>query len=283
MFDKVIKQLQTDFSIERLEDWQRVRPEWIRQRRNVGKVTLDHIRLYLAIHGITLEDDATPEYWQERLSEARIGQQMGQGYDTDSSDVVPFTVLIDSMEQHPFTFTGLKGDAEQNYRPLIVPTKFQALGAGKGDYSIAGYEGQVHIERKSCGDAIGTILGWEERRPRFERELDFLSQIECGAVVVECSFGVLVASVEARKKSKAERAKSLHRSILALAQDYRVPWHFCDTRRFAEQSTFRILYRYWQKQIDAAKASERKHTNPVVDPVHDETAPINTPPVTSLF
>ena len=51
----------------------------------------------------------------------------------------PFTILIDSMEQHPFSFTGLFTDADQDNRPLIVNTQWQALGVSNGDYSIYGH------------------------------------------------------------------------------------------------------------------------------------------------
>lgn len=292
VWDQVIERLKIDFTIEKPEDWGRIKPSWILERRGVGEGCLNHIRLWLAIRGITLEDDATPEYWKERLGESRIGHQMGTGYDTDAGDVLPFTILVDSMEQHPFTFEGLRGDADRDYRPLIVPKEYKALGAGRGDYSLAGYEGRCHIERKSLEDAHGTFLGWGKRRDRFERTLDFLSQIECGAVVIECSFGVLCASVQSRgQKTKQENAKILHRQLLAWQQDFRVPFIPCDNRRFAEKTTFRIIERFWRKQMEAAKAADKRpHANgdskpaPVKhDPINDETAPINVVPADSLF
>ena len=70
----------------------------------------------------------------------------------------PFTILIDSAEQQPFTFTGLRADSSKKYAPLIVRTEVTSLGRypnSLGDYCIAGYERRCHLERKSLSD--GTI------------------------------------------------------------------------------------------------------------------------------
>jgi len=152
------------------------------------------------------------------------------------------------MEKQPFTFTGLIADADRNHRPLEIQTIVRALGTSCGDYSISGLEDQVAIERKSIEDAHGTILGWGERRERFERELSTLAGLPCSAVVVECTFNDLVElAPEHGVKSASENAKTLFRQVLAWQQDYRVPWVFCRGRRMAEIATYRILERYWRK------------------------------------
>jgi hypothetical protein len=92
--------------------------------------------------------------------------------------------------------------------------------------------------------------------------LEFLSSIWTAAVVVECTFGELIASAEARgKKSKEENAKTLHRQVLAWQVDYSVPWIFCDDRRFAEVTAFRIMHRCYAKKIKHQKTAERKTAN----------------------
>lgn len=246
------------FGIFTFEDWQRVAPRDILAIDGIGQVTLDHVRLYLAARNITLAGDQTPEFWKRHLSEARIGQQLAED---DMAVTCPFSILIDSQEKHPFTFTNLSADSDREYRPLIVPTIWRSLGASMGDYSIDGYEGQCHVERKSLDDAHGTFLGWGERRARFEREIANLSDMECAAVVVECSFLELIQRAPSRgKKTAQENAKILMRQVLAWQQDYRVPWVFCDGRRLAEVTTFRILERFWRKSQERVKKEDKRET-----------------------
>jgi len=189
--------------------------------------------------------------------------------------VVPWIALIDSGEQYPFRFVGLKADSDDDYRPLLVRTEQKHLGTSMGDYSIAVplgdssqvgsvpftgmmsrdyYIGQVSVERKSLEDAHGTILGWGERRERFERELASLAAMRMAAVVVECSFGVLLANApEWGVKTAAQNRKILHRQVLAWQQEYRVPWLFCDNRGLAEVTTFRLLERFYRKFVKGEK------------------------------
>ena len=166
------------------------------------------------------------------------------------------------MEQHPFSFEGVRADtSDMNaaQRRLFeaglwdgkieVQTKFKALGASNGDYSIEGFQGRCHLERKSIDDCHGTVLGWGDRRERFQRELANLSEMESAAVVIECSFGDLLAQApEHGKKSAAENRKILFRQVLSWQQRYRVPWIFCDSRGMAELVAFRWLDKFFRTQ-----------------------------------
>lgn len=242
VLDSKIKKTRDHFGIHQAEDWTSIRPEWILQLPGCGQRTLDHIRLYLAGHGITLRDDGTPAFWQRNLGRAQIGTSIA---DEDIGQVEPFTVLIDSAEKHPFTFAGFVDSLE---RPRLIQTEFRSLGPSHGDYSISGLERDCHIERKSGPDAHGTFLSHGVRRERWDRTLAFLAEVPCSAIVVECSFGELIKSVEARgKRSKGTLQKTLHRQVLAWAEDLRVPFHFCDTRRLAEATTLAILERRWRE------------------------------------
>ncbi len=273
VLDAKITQLKNYFGISKPEDWCDVEPRWILAQHGIANVTLDHVRMYLAARDLTLKGDRTPEYWKQNLSAVKIGHTMGsdEPEDGDQSDrgiMSPFTVLVDTQEQHPYTFANLFADADQKHRPLIVPTMYKALGRhpdGLGDYSIEGGQGRVHVERKSMEDAQGTILGWSGRRERFERELANLQQIEAPLVVVECSFGQLVAGAKQRgARSAADNAKILARSVLKYQQDFRVPWMFCDTRRMAEQFTFRFLERWWRKQREEMKRAGKEQGKELV-------------------
>lgn len=265
VFDSRITQLKHHFGIMQPEDWQHVEPGWILRQPNIGPATLEHIRIYLAMRDLTLKNDQTPEYWKQHLSHVKIGQTMGLDDeeivpDSDRGIICPFTILIDTAEQQPFTFQGLRSDSDHGNRPLIVPIETKALGRhpdSLGDYSISGCEGRIGVERKSLEDAQGTILGWDGRRDRFERELRNLEQCEAAVVVVESSFEELIQKAPARKRTVHQNAKALFRSVLAFQQDYRVPWLFAGNRRLAEQSTFRFLERFWRKGFEHQKRQEK--------------------------
>lgn len=187
----------------------------------------------------------------------------------------PFAILVDTAEQTPFTFGGIHADADRHNRLLVVSPGINLLRhcLGRhphslGDYAIEGYIGRCHVERKSMDDAHGTILGWSgevadrNRRERFEQELANLNNIECAAVVVECSLGELLARApeydHGKKTAKLNR-KILLRSILAWQQDYSsVPFIFCESRRAAEVVTFRWLERFYEKH----KPKRQRKVNP---------------------
>lgn len=182
----------------------------------------------------------------------------------------PFTILVDSMEKHPFSFSGMNADADQDYREIIPVYRWHALGASNGDYSIDGHQPdtsrnpdpaapRVSIERKSIQDCIGTILGFGERRERFQKELATLAALESAVVVVEGTMDTVFDAVEEHgRKSREDNVKTLFRSFIAYQQDYRVQWTFCDSRRLAEIYCYRWLERFHRKCSMDAKESKNR-------------------------
>lgn len=223
------------------------------ERHHQAKLTEETIGAIRAASGTYLEIAQQFGISKTQVGNIRRGDQwthVGEGVNC------PFTIVIDSMEKHPWTFNGLRTDADRGNRPLVVKTLWRSLGATFGDYSIDGFQGSCHIERKSTEDAIGTILGWNQRRARFQRELANLASLDCAAVVVECTLAGLLQHAPARgRKSAQENAKILFRQVLAWQQDYRVPWVFCDGRRLAELAAFRVMERFWRKRKEVEKAA----------------------------
>ncbi len=173
-----------------------------------------------------------------------------------------FTILIDTAEQHPFTFTGLRADADESYAPIIPSVQSVCLGRhpnSQGDYSVLGGVGRIGIERKSMSDAHSTILGFTDgHRERFECELRNLSQMEAAAVVVECSLSDLIRNApEYGKRTKQQNAKTIFRSVLAYQQDCKVPWMFCDGRAMAENFVYWFLRRWWEKNLNQARSGRK--------------------------
>lgn len=175
----------------------------------------------------------------------------------------PFTILVDTAETQPFTFQGINADADKDFRPLAITTKWLSLGRhpnGLGDYSIAGYSDHVAVERKSVDDCWATVMGWETdhqkerggtgRRDRFKKELDNLSKLDAAIVVVEGSLASVIADVpEWGDKPAWVNRKIFARSVISMQADYRVPWVFCDSRRLAEVWTFRFFWDFYRKHI----------------------------------
>ena len=259
VLDSKLQTLRDAFGIESPDDWARVTPAAILSIDGVGEQTLNHLRLMLANRGLTLAGDETPLHWQTHLDALRGASQIAN---SDKVIVCPFTILIDADEKIPFTFQGIRADANRQHRPMIVCTMTKHLGNTRGDYSLKGFEGWVHIERKSESDVQGTVLGWGERRERFEKTLEYLGEIPSSAIVVECSFAQAISTCrDTPNKSAKENQKIFYRQVLAWMDDYRVPWVFCDDRRHAEVTCFRWLERQYRKrraevkraQVDATK------------------------------
>ena len=81
------------------------------------------------------------------------------------------TAIIDAREQTPWD---------------LSPMRIQSGTLSVGDYSVAGLESIVAIERKSLQDFV-MCCGSE--RDRFQRELDRLRGWPCHAVIIEAGWG----------------------------------------------------------------------------------------------
>lgn len=179
--------------------------------------------------------------------------------------VRPYTILIDAQEKHPWTFQGICADADQGYRPIQVATEVASLGKGRGDYTIRDDKSEVplqqkiSLERKSLDDFHGTLLGWNDnRRARFERELETLSEYEFAAVIVEASLiDCLMTAPEWGKKTAADNAKILHRTVLSWQRRYPVHWIFCNSRREAEITAFRHLDGFWKDWREKCRRAKK--------------------------
>lgn len=155
----------------------------------------------------------------------------------------PFTVVIDSREQHPWTFRGLSANADKDYRTLVVDCRTATLSTG--DYSIEGFENYITIERKSLADAFGTFT---HDRERWERELDRMRSIASCHVVIEGDWEAISAGPV--KLGGANIGKAVMRSIFAWTIRYpHVHWWAMPTREIAEATAFRLLEKFWEDDL----------------------------------
>ena len=166
--------------------------------------------------------------------------------------VCPFTVIIDTREQLPYSFDRMPGPAADTI--LAVPTVVEGLPSG--DYSIQDMESLIAIERKSLDDAYGSMT-WG--RKRFEAEIGRLNELPgFAAVVIEADWREIVAPAEHRPGWENQTdPKSVVGTINSWSIRYpRVHWMACGSRREAEIRTFQLLqaaWREWQGKVGKAR------------------------------
>jgi hypothetical protein len=161
----------------------------------------------------------------------------------------PCTVVIDTREQHPYAFAHIPADAYQGEGLLAVRTEVRTLRSG--DYSLAGYEARVAVERKSKADLFGTI---GQGRERFERELARLNGMQFASVVVEAEWSEIFRDPPPHTQVLP---KTINRSVLAWKQRFpRVHWELWPGRAAAEAITFRILERFWKERQEEARVGK---------------------------
>lgn len=157
----------------------------------------------------------------------------------------PFTVIVDTREQAPWLFRDIKAGKQDNFADIIVDYRVETLQTG--DYSIAGFEDRVCIERKSIDDAFGTFGG---DRERFERELDRMEAFDFAAVIVEGSWASVLDEERPISQSGRSFSPFMFRKSVAAWRVRRpqIQWCFTDSRTLAEQQAFDLLERYWKDQ-----------------------------------
>lgn len=157
----------------------------------------------------------------------------------------PFTILVDTREQFPYSFSGLHADSDRSYRPLIVETQRETLY--QGDYSIhcgeKSHATGIVIERKSKQDLFGTLSAG---RDRFEDELHRLQECVIHPfIVVEAERSECINNPP---EFSGLLPKTVFRSVMAWEMRFpSVHWWWCMSRNDAEKVTFRLLERYWRE------------------------------------
>ena len=169
--------------------------------------------------------------------------------ETAKKVVAPFTIMIDTREQNPYLFQGLRADSDKGSLPLEVPT--QRYGLPNGDYMVLGLP-QMVVERKSKEDLYSSI---SQRRENFEQRLSRMQEeLRWAAIVVEAEVASLLSAPPAFSQFSP---KALNRTILAWSQRYpRVHWFCLPSREFAESYTFRLLERWWRDHKNDDKLTE---------------------------
>jgi DNA excision repair protein ERCC-4 len=183
---------------------------------------------------------AMPEFnIDDLLADDPVEVEVFEDFDAEPVDAIdvkkvcPFSVVVDTREQAPWHFL--------NVDPWKIVPLITDKALATGDYSIAGAESRIAIERKSIQDLLGSITAG---RDRFEREFERLAKLEHAAVVVE---GDWTAVLEALRSTKIN-ADSLCGTVASWSIRYGVYWWFCFSRRHAEIWTLQLLHQWWKQE-----------------------------------
>lgn len=141
-------------------------------------------------------------------------------------------IIVDTREQRPFTFTG--------YPAEVTRAKLET-----GDYSLAGYEHLVAVERKQLSDLVSSLT---TARDRFEAELRRSSRLDYFSIIVEAP---LDAVLKHRYRSQA-LPHSILQSCIAFSLRYGTSFQWAGSRDGAEYLTFWTLAR-WLKEREAQR------------------------------
>jgi len=156
-----------------------------------------------------------------------------------SADLDPerVTAIVDSREQLPL---------------CLDPLKTRVEGLCSGDYSLAGLEHIVRVERKSLEDFVA-CCGRE--RERFERELQRLLSFPSRLVVIESTWHEL-SEGDWRSEVKPNTVTG---SLLGW-QSAGIPFLLCGSHTEASRAVTRFLMivakRRWRELRELAKAAE---------------------------
>jgi DNA excision repair protein ERCC-4 len=105
------------------------------------------------------------------------------------------TAVVDTREQTPLN--------------LFPMTEIRA-GLQTGDYSLAGLERLIAVERKSPSDFLGCV---GQDRERFDRELERIVAYRYRALVIECTYEELRSgspAVYGRSRVTPQAARGVH-------------------------------------------------------------------------
>ena len=152
------------------------------------------------------------------------------------------TIVVDTREQIPYEFP-----------PGLVSLVKHALPAG--DYSLAGLEREVTVERKSFDDYIHTII---RERDRFKNELKLLQSYINSCIVVEANLD----DVFTGDYRSGAHPNSIIGATMSIIVDYGIPIYFCSNRQIARRFVMEFLLRYHQRGIDSCNA-QYQITQPV--------------------
>ncbi len=125
-------------------------------------------------------------------------------------------------------------DSREQLAYDLSPMQMRTAALESGDYSLAGCENLVTIERKSLSDFLCCVT---RERPRFEKELRRMSAFPTKCVIIEASWHQIAMGGWRSQVMPA----SVQGSILSWQSTYSIPFLLAGDRREGEAACRRIL------------------------------------------
>jgi DNA excision repair protein ERCC-4 len=139
----------------------------------------------------------------------------------------PLRIVKDTREQDGFSFQSLLQEGDEIVDGTLTT----------GDYSLAGYQNRVCVERKNPNDLVKSLT---DDRARFEAEMVRMVFMDAAMVVVEAPKDFFLLQRHHGKTS----GKSIIQSCFAFEQRYRVSFALCEDKEDAERRTYAFLRHY---------------------------------------
>ncbi len=149
-------------------------------------------------------------------------------------------ILIDSREQAPYTFTAKQYEG----------TSTAAATLTTGDYSLAGFENSIALERKSLDDLTGTLT---TGRDRFQRECQRGRGLAYFGLIIEAS----LEDVRRHNYRSKMTPQSLLQTLAAFSVRYGLHVHWCGNREGGEYMTYSLLQKYLREQQRTFEALQK--------------------------
>ena len=124
-----------------------------------------------------------------------------------------FQIVIDSREQEPYSFAC-----------PVVRAKLDA-----GDYSVAGFEHRVAVERKSLADFVHTVV---HDATRFAAELQKLACMDAASVVVEANLDDVLRDRHG-EVLRSVAPQAVLGAALHISLRWDIPVYWCGSRQSA--------------------------------------------------
>lgn len=153
-----------------------------------------------------------------------------------SEKTAPMPVfLIDTREQLPWEFAGMP-----DWTGTPIPgDRVKRTCLSVGDYSLAGFEDRIALERKSFDDLFGTLTFG---RKRFVAEIERAKDLDLFAIIVESDWEAIE-----RGHHRINRFNGAAAARTLLSWQCRYPWirwFLAGTRTRARLIALRLLERF---------------------------------------
>lgn len=124
-----------------------------------------------------------------------------------------FRIVIDTREQQPYGF----------------PCAIERRKLDAGDYSVAGFESQIAVERKSLADFVRSVI---HDGDRFHAELDRLAALTHACIAVEADLDAVLRGLR-QSDLRMVTPRAVLGAALQISVRHRVPVQWCGSRQAA--------------------------------------------------